>query len=442
MGKKKKKEAAATAAVTPDATGTSDAITSMDGPSDPDAPSDATASAPAAETAPPPISSAPLSLVDLPAGDLGAFFELCFPDKRLIELCHELKLHTPGYRLEALPPDQVARVLADEYLEAKDARPHLETAVREALRDPVLEGRELSTPEISQLIDLVVAGDPLQHLARIAWRALLSAEEPERRMALEAIDEGVRALDAPAKQKKPPRKASPPGQKEAEEAVKRAERAEREREAMKQQLAQARVEITSREQRLADQKAELTQARTDVARLSAEVARLSAAGEGRALADARRYADEARALAEKLHVAEDALEQAEERVEELERRLQQAPQAVRAPQPAGEAELPSEEEAATFLVPVLTREFYDSIQRWDRRMQRAVFDKIHRLANDWRHGSLRALALEGVPGYYRIRVATDVRLIYRRDGNKLEVLSLIDREDLDRYIRQARTRPA
>jgi len=35
-----------------------------------------------------------------------------------------------------------------------------------------------------------------------------------------------------------------------------------------------------------------------------------------------------------------------------------------------------------------------------------------------------------------------VRLIYRRDGNHLEILSLIDREDLDRYVRQARTRPA
>jgi predicted nucleic acid-binding Zn-ribbon protein len=441
MSKKKKKEAAATAAVTRDPTDPPDALTG-DGATNAGSPSNANPSTAAEEISPPPISSAPLSLLDLPGADLGAFLELCFPDKRLVELCHELKLHTPGYRLEALPPDQVARVLADEYLEAKDARPLLETAVREALRDPVLEGRELSAPDLSQLIDLVVVGDPLQHLARIAWRALLSAEEPERRMALEAIEEGIRALDAPAKQKKPPRKAPPPGQKEAEEAVKRAERAEREREAMKQQLAQARVEITSREQRLADQKVELTQARTDVARLSAEVARLSAAGEGRALADARRYADEARALSEKLHNSEEALEQAEERVEELERRIQQAPQPVRAPQPSGEAELPSEEEAATFLVPVLTRKFYDSIQRWDRRMQRAVFDKIHRLANDWRHGSLRALALEGVPGYYRIRVATDVRLIYRRDGNKLEILSLIDREDLDRYIRQARTRPA
>jgi hypothetical protein len=299
----------------------------------------------------------------------------------------------------------------------------------------------VSAADLSQLLDLVVAGDPLQHLARLAWRALLAEGEPERRMALEAIDEGVRALDAPAQQKKPARTAPPPGQKEAEEAVKRAERAEREREAMKLQLAQARGEISSREQRLAEQKTELTQSRSEVSRLSAEVARLSAAGEGRALADARRYADEARALAEKLRGSEEARGASEVRVSQLERRLAQAPPPA-APQPSGEADLPSEEEASTFLVPVLTREFYDSIERWDRRMQRAAFDKIHRLANDWRHGSLRALALEGVPGYYRIRVATDVRLIYRRDGSRLEVLSLIDREDLDRYIRQARTRPA
>ena len=63
------------------------------------------------------------------------------------------------------------------------------------------------------------------------------------------------------------------------------------------------------------------------------------------------------------------------------------------------------------------------------------------LARDWRHGSLRAIALEGLPGYYRIRIATDVRLIYRRgEGNTVEILSLIDREDLDRYVRQAKTR--
>jgi predicted nucleic acid-binding Zn-ribbon protein len=441
MGKKnKKRDAPRTSPSSSPSTSPSPSPSSSTSPST----SSSTSTSPSpsdSPPSPPPISSARLPLLDLSPGDLGAFFELCFPDKRLVALCHELQLHTPGYRLEALPPDQVARVLADEYLAAKDVRPHLDGAVREVLRDPVLESREVSAADLGQLLDLVVAGDPLQHLARIAWRALLASGEPERRMALEAIDEGVRALDAPAQQKKPPRKAPPPGQKDAEEAVKRAERAEREREAMKQQLAQARGEISAREQRLAEQRVELIQARSEVSRLSAEVARLSAAGEGRALADARRYADEARALAEKLRGADEARGAAQERVTQLERRLAQAAQPA-VPQPSGEADLPSEEEAATFLVPVLTKEFYDSIERWDRRMQRAAFDKIHRLANDWRHGSLRALALEGVPGYYRIRVATDVRLIYRRDGNRLEVLSLIDREDLDRYIRQARTRPA
>ena len=115
-------------------------------------------------------------------------------------------------------------------------------------------------------------------------------------------------------------------------------------------------------------------------------------------------------------------------------------QRIAQPTAASNEDLPSDEEAQTFLLPVFTREFYDSIQRWDRRMQRAAFDKVALLARDWRHGSLRALALEGLPGYYRIRIATDVRLIYRREGNQLEILSLIDREDLDRYIRQARTR--
>src|SRR4051812_19528640 len=43
--------------------------------------------APAAEAPPPPAAStAPLPLTHLPAADLGAFFELSFPDKRLLEL--------------------------------------------------------------------------------------------------------------------------------------------------------------------------------------------------------------------------------------------------------------------------------------------------------------------------------------------------------------------
>jgi hypothetical protein len=72
---------------------------------------------------------------------------------------------------------------------------------------------------------------------------------------------------------------------------------------------------------------------------------------------------------------------------------------------------------------------------------RNAFEKAYRLAEDWRHPSLRAIPLEGLPDYYRLRVATDVRLIYRPvDGGRVEILSLIDREDLSRYVRQAKTR--
>ena len=429
MGKKKRKGSDADVAATPDAIGGGAEVSA-----DPEAEH---------QLLPPPISDAPLAFDDLPADFLGAFFELCFPDRRLLELCRELSLTAPGYRLEALPPDQIARLLADEALAAKDARALLERAVREALRSPALESARLTVDQLAELLDLQVDGDPLQHVARIAWGAL-NLGEAGRPLALDCIEDGLAMLEPAEKgAAKKPVRPPPPDARQAEEAIKRAERAEKERAAMREQLAAARAEMAAREQRLAEQGRELTQLQASQARLSAEVARLLGAGEGRALADARRATDEARSLAEKLRVSEEELRAAEQRARDAEQRLRTAVAVV--PATAAqlpEDELPSDDEASSFLIPVLTREFYDSIDRWSRRMQRAAFDKIHLLAHDWRHGSLRALPLEGVPGYYRIRVATDVRLMYRRDGAQLEILSLIDREDLDRYIRQARTRPA
>lgn len=386
-----------------------------------------------------PISSAKLPLLELDARALGEFFELSFADKRLLELCGELRLYSPGYRIENMPPDQVARMLADEMRAAKDAQALLDKAVREALRNPVFEGKPLDDEQYRDTLELFT-GDPLQHLARVAWRALLDDDEKKRGYALSALDVGVQALDAPARQKKPPREQLPKDvlelRREIEEARKSAERAARESESLREQLAQARGETVQREKTLAEAREELAQLRAEHAKAAAELARLVAAGEGRALADARRLADENRSLSEKLRAA-----QAE--IAERDRRSEERPVVVQAAAaPAVEEEpLPSVEEAATFLIPIFTREFYDSIVRWDRRMQRAAFDKVSLLARDWRHGSLRAIALEGLPGYYRIRIATDVRLIYRRgEGNTVEILSLIDREDLDRYIRQARTR--
>jgi len=404
----------------------------------------------------PPLSGAPLPLFALEADWLGGFLELCFADQRLVGLCRELKITTPGYRLEALPPEQVARVLADEYRAAEDVRAPLEQAVREALRSPLFDGRALGREQLGEILedvlDVMVTGDPLQQLARIAWAALL---EPLHAggAAKSAIDEGLRALEAPVRpgpkkaatlDEKAARKEVEAARRALEEMKKRAERAERERDSLQRQLAEQRGETAEREQRLAEERSELARLRAEQVSLRAELTRLTAAGDGRALADLRRAEAEARGLTEKLARSEEARAQAEQRLASLEKQPHEAP---RAPAPLdaegegeGAEELPSEEEAQSFLLPVFTREFYDSIDRWSRRMQRAAFDKIHRLAEDWRHGSLRALALGGLPGYYRIRVATDVRLIYRRDGNQLEILSLIDREDLDRYIRQARTR--
>jgi hypothetical protein len=385
-----------------------------------------------------PLSTAPLPLSQLDARALGEFFELSFSDRRLLELCEELKLYSPGYRLEQMPPNQVARMLADEMRAAKDAGELLEKAVREALRNPVFEGKPLDDDGYRDVIELFT-GDPLQHLARCAWRALLDDDEKKRDYALAAIEIGIEALDAPAR-KQVPRKPQLPTdvvelRAKLDEALKLADRAVLEKESMRDQLAAARAETVARERSLAEAREENSQLRSDLTKATAEVARLTAAGEGRALSDARRLADENRSLSEKLRLA------IEER-DELRARPVEKTVVAAAPAPVVEEEaLPSAEEASTFLIPVFTREFYDSIQRWDRRMQRAAFDKVSLLARDWRHGSLRALALEGLPGYYRIRIATDVRLIYRRgEGNQLEILSLIDREDLDRYIRQARTR--
>lgn len=432
MGKKKKEKQAADA---PAAEATAPAAAPPDGKAPP-------------EPAQP--SSAPLPLAALPPDFLGAFFELCFPDKRLVELCREQRITTPGYRLEALPPQDVAMVLAEEFLAAEDVRPPLEKAVRMALRNPALEplavAGALTVEHLESLLELLV-GDAVMHCARVAWSALLAQDPKVREHARVAIQDGLETIDALAKQHDEQRKkvrGPPPGEKEAVEAVKRAERAERETEGLRAQLAQARAETAQREQRLAEQRGELEQARGEAARATAELARLNAAGEGRSLVEARRLSDENRALGDRLARGEESRAALEAEVARLEAALR-AEEAQRAagPAPAAPPEdaLPSEEEASSFLLPIFTREFYDSVVRWDRRMQRAALDKIHKLALDWRHGSLRALQLEGVPGYYRIRVATDVRLIYRRDGGRLEILSLIDREDLDRYVRQARTRP-
>jgi len=88
---------------------------------------DAAPKEPAPELQEIPLSTAPLPLLQLDARALAEFLELTFSDRRLLELCAELRLYSPGYRMDAMPPDQVAQMLAAEARNAKDAAALLQT---------------------------------------------------------------------------------------------------------------------------------------------------------------------------------------------------------------------------------------------------------------------------------------------------------------------------
>ena len=162
--------------------------------------------------------------------------------------------------------------------------------------------------------------------------------------------------------------------------------------------------------------------------------------------EAQRLRGAVRDLESRAGALETRLERARERETELEAELTRLRGAGRGR--AGAAARSETDESSrrtlrpTWLMPVYTREFMPLCEGWDRRIQRAAFKQAALLAQDHRHPSLRALPLEGLPGYFRVRVATDVRLLYRRTErqNTVEILSLIDREDLDSYIKQAKTR--
>ena len=156
-------------------------------------------------------------------------------------------------------------------------------------------------------------------------------------------------------------------------------------------------------------------------------------------AEVGRLGEELDAATRRTRALENDLDETRVREEELVSKLRALEQAGPARPVVAEPSAMEPSPGAVWCTPIFTDEFYDSIRRWDRRIVRGTFEKVSRLCDDWRHPSLRAIALEGLPGYHRIRIATDVRLIYRPvDGNRIEVLSLIDREDLQLYIRSVK----
>ena len=407
-------------------------------------------------------------LEELSRDQLSVFLYVALLPEETRALVKELELGVPGFRTEALGDVERCDVIADEIrAHPPSARPVL-ASLAQAFEVIPLANLDLG---VDGAEDLLAIGGGDAALALSLWRVLSDRSPEVRGRAPPLLDElaghyfgapetgrggakearaeeeaSVRTerLEAAlAQAERRLRDAEEKGEARAEEARKRGEE---QKEKLHGTLKEARARESQALEDGARARDEAGEARRELARTRAEVDALRASD---SVAEAQRARGEARDLAGKVGALESRLERLRERERELEAEVERARGArlEPPPEPRGERTPPVGDEAEgseaeTWLFPVYTREFYDSIEGWDRRIQRAAFKQAHLLAIDHRHPSLRALPLEGLPGYYRVRVATDVRLIYRRPErqNVVEILSLIDREDLDRYIRQAKTR--
>lgn len=379
------------------------------------------------------------------------FLVVSLPHRSLRRLVGALGTAPKGIRIDKLSPWELAWTLVDFYESDPEVAGEVDGLLLREIGGSPLASAVMTDDASLAVTELVLrAKDPLRDLA---WALLTSGPPSAGPLAAELVAEIVAEFeDAEARAKEEEargRPASEPAEapdpeavarqveKETKSAKRSRERALKRADDMKSRvtelessLAEAnrllkaerekRAEAEAEQGRLADQREDLR------ARLqegtAAEVERLTALLEERAR--------EIRGLDQDLAEARAAGDALSERLREAERR--QSPGAV-------EAEAVPAADPATWSLPVFTAEFYDSIKSWDRKVLRIAFEKIVRLAEDWRHPSLRAIPLEGLAGHYRIRIASDVRLIYRLpEGGRLEILSLIDREDLTRYIRTAK----
>ncbi len=410
---------------------------------------------------PPPVGDAPLH--ELSRDALSAFLYAALLPEETLALVKALGLSSPGFRTEGLSEVERCDLLADEVRAAPESRRPVLEALRRGLKEPAFANSTLDPVAADELLE--VAGSD-HGLAIALWRLVADPQPEVRARGAAALEQLAAEWYGPA-----PAGAAAAGRGDgeaasgeaglaarlqaAEEKLRRAElrneegrrKADEARDKLQAQVKEARAEAARAVGEAARAREQAEQARQARGRAEAELARALAtdqAAEVQRLRGALRDAETARHAAEGR--AEKLAEQAallEEALRAAEAREVPAPGAGAATVPAGEAEGEPEDAPASWLLPVFTEEFYDSLRGWDRRIQRAAVKQAFLLAQDHRHPSLRALPLGGLPGYYRVRVATDVRLIYRRLESRqdaVEILSVIDREDLDRYVRQAKTR--
>jgi hypothetical protein len=407
---------------------------------------------------PDPTGDAPLEALSRDA--LSVFLYVALLPEETRALVKALGLSVPGFRTDGLSDVERCDLLADEIRAAPETRARALDALRRAFGRPPLVSHALDAVGAD---DLLAVGESEHGLTLALWRVLADPDPAIRGRADPLLVDLVKRWYGPPPEGDAARPAAPPRAEGPDLGPRVAE--------LERALEEARARVESQRRKAEEQKekhqAWLKEARAREAQAVSDAARARDAAEaaqrGRERAEAALaavQASDAAAEAARAHkalreaevratAAEGKLARAQERERQLEADLRAArAEAARAAAPAAAAPLTPaeadepEEAPATWLLPVFTREFYDSLDGWDQRIQRAAVKQAYLLAQDHRHPSLRALPLEGLPGYYRVRVATDVRLLYRRGErqNAIEVLSLIDREDLDRYVRQAKTR--
>jgi hypothetical protein len=345
--------------------------------------------------------------------------------------------------------------LVDYYENDAELAAAVDRALRTELGTPPLVaavGVEGGGAAVTDL--LLSARDPARDLA---WALLCAGGDGAGERASACVQTIIREFDeadarAEAAEEAPaPEPAAPDPTEAVTRALAReAQRAEAARDRAKKRLEGTKARLVELERALAAARQDLRAAEAARERLeserdqaTADAAALRAKLRSGTAAEVERLGEELEAARRRMRALEQDAERARDGEAALTARLR-ALEGDRAARPTAAGEPEPERPAAsgaTWNLPVFTDEFYDSLRRWDRKVVRNAFEKAYRLAEDWRHPSLRAIPLEGLPDYYRLRVATDVRLIYRPiDGGRVEILSLIDREDLPRYVRQAKTR--
>ncbi len=404
---------------------------------------------------PSPDTMRPVALLSpLTPDERTTFLVVTLPQKSLLKLVGRLGTAPSGTRLDGLSAWDLAWSLVDYYENDAEVAGTIDRTLRKELGpSPLGTAIEAAggAEAVTQL--LLESRDPARDLA---WAVLSAGREETGELASSLVktiisefdqaDERAREEESTRADDPAPGPA-PASDRAAQDIARDAARARSERARALKRLGGLKDRLVELEKALAAARRDLRGAEemrqrveSERDRLAEEKDTLRARLQSGTAAEVERLNEELDAAGRRLRAVETELEEARESAASLGARVRTLAEERPAAAANDDVERPAAG-GATWSLPVFTDEFYESIRRWDRKIVRITFEKIYRLAEDWRHPSLRAIPLEGLPDCYRIRIASDVRLIYRPlDGGRVEILSLIDREDLTRYIRRAKTR--